>query len=139
MATLPFGETSAIQCNWASTALRPSAGLLAAGLVFPFTSFQGIFLSCFKDRFKSLAVVRCRGEGQFSEDQDVVEPHYPLWVNENSDEGDSTMSAETIPFEIQVECTGRRDRGEKASRSGTEEIRVGVDVEVVMLSQETRK
>jgi len=49
-------------------------------------------------------------------------------VNENSDEGDSTMLAEIIPFEIPVECTGRRDRG-KASSSGTEDMRVGVDAE----------
>jgi hypothetical protein len=58
------------------------------------------------------------------------------WVNENSDEGvDSTMSAETIPFEIQVESVlegGIEER--KASSSGTEEMRVGVDAEVVMLS-----
>ena len=35
-------------------------------------------------------------------------------MDENSDEGNVTMSAETIPFEIQVECTGRRDGGKKS-------------------------
>ena len=45
--------------------------------------------------------------------QDVDELHYPLWVDENSDKGDSPMSAETISFEIEVECTRRRDGGKK--------------------------
>jgi hypothetical protein len=35
-------------------------------------------------------------------------------VNENSDEGDGAISAERIPFEIQIECTRRRDRGKKS-------------------------
>lgn len=48
-------------------------------------------------------------KGKLTEDQDVDESHYPLWVDENSNEGDSPMSAETIPFEIQVERAGRRD------------------------------
>jgi hypothetical protein len=34
-----------------------------------------------------------------------------LWVDENSDKGDGPMSAETISFEIQVECARRRDGG----------------------------
>ena len=36
------------------------------------------------------------------------------WVDENSDEGDGPMSAETIPFEIQVECAGRGSGGKKS-------------------------
>lgn len=56
------------------------------------------------------AVAKCR----FSEDEDVDESHYPLWVDKNSDEGDGPMSAETIPFEIQVKCAGRRDGGKKS-------------------------
>jgi hypothetical protein len=42
VATLPFGETSAIQCNWASHRYGRQRASLPAGLVFPFTSFQGI-------------------------------------------------------------------------------------------------
>jgi hypothetical protein len=43
----PFRETSAILCKVVHviSAVRPSAGLLAAGLVFPFTSFQDILPS----------------------------------------------------------------------------------------------
>jgi len=41
-------------------------------------------------------------------------------VDENSDEGDGPMSAETISFEIQVECARRRDGGVGAEGSGQE-------------------
>lgn len=68
----------------------------------------------FEDGFESLAIVGRRGEGRFSEDKDVDQSHYLLWVDENSDEGDSPISAERLPFEIQVESTGRRDRGKKS-------------------------
>ena len=35
-------------------------------------------------------------------------------MDENGDEGDGPMSAETISFEIQVECARRRDGGKKS-------------------------
>jgi hypothetical protein len=57
------------------------------------------------------SAIHCRID---SEDQDVDESHYPLWVDENSDEGDGPMSAETISFKIEVECARRRDRGKKS-------------------------
>ena len=35
-------------------------------------------------------------------------------MNEKSDERDGPMSAKTIPFQIQVECAGRRYRGKES-------------------------
>lgn len=35
-------------------------------------------------------------------------------MDENSDEGDGAMLAETISFKVEVECARRRDRGKKS-------------------------
>lgn len=57
-------------------------------------------------------------------------------MDEDSDERDGPMAAERVSFEIQVECVlegGMEER--KGFSSGTEEMRVGVKgEEVVMLS-----
>jgi hypothetical protein len=39
-------------------------------------------------------------------------------VDENSDEGDGPMSAETISFEIKVECARKRNGGKKSLKFG---------------------
>ena len=68
----------------------------------------------FEDRFKSRTIVRRRDESQLAQDQDVDELDCHLRVEENCDEGDCTMSVETMPFEVQVECTRRRDGGKES-------------------------
>jgi len=57
-------------------------------------------IGIFKDRFESLATIWSRNKGRFSKDQDVDKPNYFLWVNKNSNKGNSAMSAKRIPFEI---------------------------------------